>query len=195
MTGGSAADDLPLLEFTQPRNWEDWLEANHLTAAGAWVKLAKRGAPRTTVSYAEAVELALCFGWIDSQVGRLDEFFYRQRFTPRTRHSRWSQINRKKATELARRGLMRPAGLAEVERAKQDGRWEAAYASPSGAVAPGDFLDALRQNPRAERNYAGLTSANRYAFIFRIEEAKRPETRSRRIAQYIEMLAAGRTFH
>lgn len=191
----SAAEELPLLEFAKPQNWEDWLEKNHVTARGAWVKFAKRGAPRSTISYAEALEVALCFGWIDSQVGRLDEFFYRQRFTPRGRRSRWSQINREKATELTRRGLMRPAGLAEVERAKQDGRWAAAYASPSRATPPRDFLDALRQNPRAERNFAGLTSANRYAFIFRIEEAKRPETRARRIAQYVEMLAAGRTFH
>lgn len=190
-----SAEDLPLLEFPQPPDWRDWLEHNHATARGAWLKFAKKGAPRPTITYGEALEVALCFGWIDSQVGRLDEFFYRQRFTPRGRRSRWSQINRDKTTELTRRGLMHPAGLAEVERAKQDGRWEAAYASPSRATPPHDFLDALRQNPTAERNFAGLTSANRYAFIFRIEEAKRPDTRARRIAQYVEMLAAGRTFH
>lgn len=191
----TARDDLPLLEFADQDGWEAWLEENHPTARGAWLKFAKRGAPRPTVSYAEAVDVALCFGWIDSQVGRLDEFFYRQRFTPRGRRSRWSQINRDKAADLEQRGRMRPAGLAEVERAKQDGRWEAAYAPPSRAVAPEDFLAALERNPQAERNFASLTAANRYAFIFRVEEAKRPDTRARRIAQYVEMLAAGRTFH
>ncbi|HWD63746.1 MAG TPA: YdeI/OmpD-associated family protein [Solirubrobacteraceae bacterium] len=195
MASPSPTDDLPLLEFPDPQGWVTWLDENHVTARGAWLKFAKRGAPRPTVSYAEAVEVALCFGWIDSQVGRLDEFFYRQRFTPRGSRSRWSQINRAKATDLLQRGLMRPAGLAEVERARRDGRWESAYASPSKAVAPEDFLAALRQNPQAERNFASLTSANRYAFIFRIEEAKRPETRARRIVQYVEMLAAGRSFH
>jgi uncharacterized protein YdeI (YjbR/CyaY-like superfamily) len=189
------AEDPLVVEFPDRAAWEAWLDEHHGTASGVWVKLAKRGAPRPTVSYGDAVEVALCFGWIDSQVGRVDEFFYRQRFTPRGRRSRWSQINREKATELIRRGLMRPAGLAEVERARQDGRWEAAYASPANAKPPEDFLEALRRAPEAERNFAGLTAANRYAFIFRIEEAKRPETRARRIAQYVDMLAAGRTLH
>jgi uncharacterized protein YdeI (YjbR/CyaY-like superfamily) len=195
MTPPDAAEDLPLLEFPTPTDWERWLDENHASAPGVWLKLAKRGAPRPTVSYVEALEVALCFGWIDSQVRRLDEFFYRQKFTPRGRRSRWSQINRDKVTELIGRGAVRPAGLAEVERAKQDGRWEAAYASPSRATPPADLLEALRQIPEAERNFAGLSSANRYAFIFRIEEAKRPETRARRIAKYVEMLAAGQTFH
>lgn len=189
-----AAAELPLLEFPDQRRWREWLQENHV-APGVWLKFAKRGAPRNTLNYAEAVEVALCFGWIDSQVGRLDEHFYRQRFTPRGKRSRWSQINREKATQLIKRGLMEPPGRTEVERAKQDGRWEAAYASPARAVPPEDLLRALAGNPEAERFFATLTSANRYAVIFRIEEAKRPETRASRIAKYVEMLAAHRTLH
>lgn len=188
-------DELPLLEFQAQRCWRDWLHQNHAAAPGVWLKFAKRGAPRVTLNYGEALEVALCFGWIDSQVGRLDEHFYRQRFTPRGRRSRWSQINREKASQLIERGLMEPAGLAEVERARQDGRWEAAYASPARAVPPEDFLRALADNPEAEEFFATLSSANRYAVIFRIEEAKRAETRARRIAKYVEMLAARQTFH
>jgi uncharacterized protein YdeI (YjbR/CyaY-like superfamily) len=195
MAPPAAPDDLPLLEFAGPQPWQDWLEENHAEAPGVWLRFAKRGAPRPTLTYAEALPVALCFGWIDSQVGRLDEFFYRQRFTPRGPRSRWSQINREKATELIAAGLMRPAGLAEVERAQRDGRWDAAYASAASAVPPEDFLEALHRRPEAERNFAALSSANRYAFLYRIDEAKRPETRARRIAQYVEMLAAGETFH
>jgi uncharacterized protein YdeI (YjbR/CyaY-like superfamily) len=191
----SPPDELPLLEFPAQRQWRDWLRENHAAAPGAWLKLAKRGASRATVSYDEAVEAALCFGWIDGQVGRLDEHFYRQRFTPRGRRSRWSEINRRKAAALIERGLMEPAGLAEVERAQQDGRWEKAYAPPSRAVPPEDFLRALAADPVAEEFFATLSSANRYAVIFRIEEAKREETRARRIAKYVEMLAARQTLH
>jgi uncharacterized protein YdeI (YjbR/CyaY-like superfamily) len=190
----SAQPELPLLDLPDRQAWHDWLLANH-DAAGAWLKFAKRTAPRPTVTYDEAVEVALCFGWIDSQVGRLDEYFYRQRFTPRGPRSRWSQINRDKATALIERGLMHPAGLAEVERAKQDGRWEAAYASMTNAVPPADFLEALKRQPEAEAFFATLSNAKRYPFLFRIEDAKRPETRARRIAQYVEMLAQRRTFH
>lgn len=139
--------------------------------------------------------MALCYGWIDSQVGRLDEFFYRQRFTPRGRRSRWSQINREKATGLIERGLMEPAGLAEVERAREDGRWESAYASPARAHPPEDFVRALAERPEAAEFFATLSSANRYAILFRIEEAKRSQTRARRIAKYVEMLAARQTIH
>lgn len=191
----STPEELPLLEFPTQQQWRDWLRENHAVARGVWLKLAKRGAPRPTVTYAEAVEAALCFGWIDGQVGRLDEHFYRQRFTPRGRRSRWSEINRRKAGELIERGLMEPAGLAEVERAQQDGRWETAYASPSRAVPPQDFLRALAARPEAEEFFATLSSANRYAVIYRIEEAKREETRARRIAKYVEMLAARQTLH
>ena len=188
-------DELPLLELPDTQAWRSWLHDNHAVSAGVWLVFAKKGAPRPTVNYAEALEEALCFGWIDSQVRRLDESFYRQRFTPRGRRSRWSQINREKATDLIERGLMQPAGRAEVEKAMADGRWEAAYASPSRAEPPEDFLEKLRAEPAAEAFFATLSSANRYAFIYRIEEARRPETRERRILQYVEMLAARRTFH
>ena len=191
----ASADDLPLLEFATPDAWRAWLHEYHATQRGAWVKFAKRGAPRQTIDYAQALEVALCYGWIDSQVRRLDESFYRQRFTPRGRRSRWSQINREKAIELIERGLMQGPGLAEVRQAQADGRWEAAYASPSRAAPPRDFLDALAENPTAADFYSTLSSANRYALIFRIEEAKRPQTRARRIAKFVEMLEAHQTFH
>jgi uncharacterized protein YdeI (YjbR/CyaY-like superfamily) len=194
MTQGPKTDELPLLEFADPADWRAWLEDHH-DAPGVWLKFAKKGAPRPTINYAQALDVALCFGWIDSQVGRLDEFFYRQRFTPRGRRSRWSQINRDKVSQLMDRGLMHESGLAEVQRAKEDGRWEAAYASPANATPPQDFVDALSQNPEAERFFGTLSSANRYAFLFRIEEAKRPETRAKRIAKFVEMLRAGQTFH
>lgn len=188
-------NELPLLEFVDPGGWRDWLYDNHASVPGAWLKFAKRQAPRPTLTYAEAVEVALCYGWIDSQVGRLDEFFYRQRFTPRGRRSRWSQINREKATGLIERGLMEPAGLAEVERAREDGRWESAYASPARAHPPEDFVRALAERPEAAEFFATLSSANRYAILFRIEEAKRSQTRARRIAKYVEMLAGRQTIH
>lgn len=189
------APELPLLQFANPGQWREWLHDNHALAPGVWLKFAKRGAPHSTLAYDEAIEVALCYGWIDSQVGRLDEFFYRQRFTPRGRRSRWSQINRDKAAGLIERGLMAPAGLAEVERAREDGRWEAAYASPARAKPPEDFLHALAERPEAAEFFATLSSANRYAILFRIEEAKRAETRARRIATYVEMLAARQTIH
>jgi uncharacterized protein YdeI (YjbR/CyaY-like superfamily) len=184
-----------LLEFADRSAWERWLERNHESGEGVWLKLAKKGAPRTTVTQAQAIELALCFGWIDGQIGTVDEHFYRQRFTHRRPRSRWSRINRDRASELITAGLMRPPGLEEVLRAQADGRWQAAYEPQSAITVPADFQSALDASPDAAEFFATLSGANRYAFLYRIGDAKRAETRSRRIAQYVEMLAQRRTFH
>ena len=195
MSEPQSPTDLPLIEFRDRQAWEVWLESNHLSSPGLWLKLAKKGALRATVTQAEAIEAALCFGWIDGQVGRVDESFYRQRFTARKPRSKWSQINRRKAIELIERGLMRPAGLDQVRSAQADGRWDAAYESQAAATVPPDFAAALAANPSAEAFFATLTGARRYAFLYRIADAKRPETRARRIATFVAVLAEGRTLN
>ena len=184
------------MKFASAQAFWAWLEAEHETADGVWIEFAKKGSGIPTVVYAEAVEAALCFGWIDGQVKKSDEEgFYQQRFTPRRARSRWSQINRDKAERLIASGRMRPAGLAEVERAKADGRWDAAYPSPSKIGVPPDLQEALDANPAAREFFATLKGSNRYAVLYRIHDAKRPETRARRIAQFVEMLARGETVH
>jgi uncharacterized protein YdeI (YjbR/CyaY-like superfamily) len=183
------------LEFRSPAEWERWLSKHVGDDEGAWLKFAKKGSGVTTVTYAEALEVALCHGWIDSQVKSFDERYYLQRFTPRRKRSKWSKINREAAERLIAAGRMTPAGLEQVELAKADGRWEAAYAGSAAASVPEDFARALARNKRAREFFATLTSQNRYAFLYRIEDAKRPDTRARRIAQFVEMLARGETFH
>jgi uncharacterized protein YdeI (YjbR/CyaY-like superfamily) len=160
-----------------------------------WLKIAKKGAGIDSVSYAEALEVALCYGWIDGQKGRFDDEHWLQRFTARKAASRWSKINRDKATELIERGEMRPAGLREVERAKADGRWDAAYAGQGTATVPDDLRRALDANDRARAFFATLDAANRYAILYRVQDAKKPETRARRIAKYVAMLAEHDTIH
>jgi uncharacterized protein YdeI (YjbR/CyaY-like superfamily) len=189
------ADELPIVPFASAAAWEAWLEERHAAAPGVLLKFAKKGSGVATVTYEEAVEVALCFGWIDGQVRRFDERFYLQRFTPRRRASRWSKINVERALALIEAGRMRPAGLAQVEAAQADGRWEAAYASPSNATVPPDLQAALDANPAAAAFFATLSGANRYAILYRVGDAKRPETRARRIAQFVEMLARGETVH
>jgi uncharacterized protein YdeI (YjbR/CyaY-like superfamily) len=159
------------------------------------MKFAKKGSGVTTVTYAEALEVALCHGWIDSQAKGFDETYYLQRFTPRRKRSKWSKINRDAAIRLIKAGAMKPPGLREVERAKEDGRWDAAYDSAATATLPEDFERALRENKTAGEFFATLSSQNRYAILYRIEDAKRPETRARRIAQFVEMLARGEKMH
>jgi len=185
----------PVKTFGTPAAWAKWLETHHGDDAGVWLKFAKKGTGVTTVTYAEALEVALCWGWIYAQVKRFDETYYLQRFTPRRKRSKWSKINREAATRLIESGQMRPSGLAEIERAKSDGRWDAAYDSPASAVVPEDLERALRRNKRAREFFATLSGANRYAILYRIQDAKRPETRARRIAQFVEMLARGETLH
>lgn len=195
MSPRPAPSELPLLELPDRSAWDAWLEQRHATSPGVWLKLAKKGARRATVTQAQATEVALCFGWIDGQVGALDEHFYRQRFTRRRPRSKWSRINCDRATELIASGMMRPAGLAEVERARLDGRWDAAYEPQSTITVPADFQQALDANQAAAEFFSTLTGSRRYAFLYRIGDAKRPDTRARRIAQYVELLSQRRTLN
>jgi uncharacterized protein YdeI (YjbR/CyaY-like superfamily) len=187
--------DLPVIAFASPPEWEAWLEANHATSKGLWLKIAKKGAGVETVTYDQALEAALCYGWIDGQKNTFDDRFWLQRFTPRGPRSKWSRVNRDKASELLRRGKLKPAGMAEVERAQRDGRWEAAYEAQSSSTVPEDLRVALDQHPKAKAFFATLDRANRYAILYRLGDAKRPETRARRLAQYVAMLEEGRKLH
>lgn len=186
---------LPVLAFPDQQQWEDWLAANHDTSPGLWLKLAKKASTIRTVTYPEAVEVALCQGWIDGQVLPYDESFWLQRFTPRGPRSKWSQINCARAERLIEAGRMQPAGRAAVDAARQDGRWADAYAPPSTATVPPDLQEALDANPAAAEFFATLSKTNRYAVLYRIQDAKRPETRARRIQQYVEMLARQEKIH
>jgi uncharacterized protein YdeI (YjbR/CyaY-like superfamily) len=179
---------LPIVPFADATAWEAWLESNHATSRGLWVQLAKKDSGIASVTYAAALDVALCYGWIDGQKGALDARYWLQKFTPRGRASRWSKINRERALALKREGRMRPTGLAEMERARADGRWEAAYASQRAATVPDDLQAALDQNPEAKAFFGTLNSPNRYAILYRLQDAKRPETRARRLAQFVEML-------
>jgi uncharacterized protein YdeI (YjbR/CyaY-like superfamily) len=187
--------DLPILGFPSREGWAAWLAANHETAAGLWLKIAKKSSGAPTVSYADAVEVALCYGWIDGQKRPLDEGHWLQRFTPRRPKSRWSKINRDTATALLARGELAPAGLRQVELAKADGRWDAAYDGQRTAEVPADLAEALAANEAAAEFFATLSSANRYAILYRVHDAKRPATRARRIEHFVAMLAAGQTLH
>ena len=185
----TAKPDLPIIPFASRDAWGAWLEGQHATSDGLWLKFAKKYSGLETVTYDQAVEIALCYGWIDGQVRSLDEDYYLQRFTPRRPRSKWSKINRQKATKLIERGEMKPAGLQEVERAKADGRWDAAYDAPSTATVPEDLKRALGKNEIAREYFATLDRRNRYTILYQIQDAKRPETRARRIAKYVAMLA------
>jgi len=187
--------DLPVVSFPSRDDWAAWLGAHHESSAGVWLKIAKKGAEVAGVTYAEALEVALCFGWIDGQKAALDDAFWLQKFTPRRPKSVWSRINRDKAEDLIARGEMAPAGLREIERAKADGRWEAAYEPQRTATVPDDLRDALEGNEAARAFFAELNAANRYALLHRIQTAKRPETRARRIARFVAMLAEGKRLY
>jgi uncharacterized protein YdeI (YjbR/CyaY-like superfamily) len=189
------ADDLPVLLFASKGELEAWLEENHADAEGLWLKIAKKGSGVESVNYAEALELALCFGWIDSQKRGFDDAFFLQRFTPRRPRGKWSQINRAKAEELITAGAMRQTGLAEVEAAKADGRWDAAYAGQRAATVPDDLQRELDRNKDAREFFAKLDSANRYAILYRLQEAKKPETRQKRLRKFIAMLERGEKIH
>ena len=175
--------------------WAAWLGKNHVASKGVWLRIAKKSAGVATVSYPQAVDGALCYGWIDGQKRSDDEDYWLQRFTPRSQKSIWSKINREKALGSIERGLMKEAGLREVERAQQDGRWEDAYDSPRSATISADFQAALDQAPEARAFFAGLESRNRYAVLFRIQTARKPETRAKRIKQFVEMLSRQEKLH
>lgn len=179
---------LLILSFTNQQEWADWLAEHHASAAGVWVKLARKGSGLPSVSRDEALDLALCYGWIDSQGKSYDEQYWLQKFTPRTAKSKWSKINRVKVEQLIAEGRMQPAGFAAIEAAKAEGRWDAAYDSPRTATVPPDLQEALDQNPAAAAFFATLNSANRYAILHRIQTAKKAETRAKRIQQFVEML-------
>ena len=190
-----AQTDLPVLGFADAAAWESWLAQQDPSSPGVWLKIAKKGSGATGVSYPEALEVALCHGWIDGQKGALDDEYWLQRFTPRKPGSRWSKINTEKAAELIAAGRMRPAGMREVELAREDGRWDAAYAGQRSMAVPEDLERELAGNEAARAFFATLSGANRYAILYRIADAKRAETRARRIAKYVAMLAAHETIH
>jgi len=188
-TRRTANADPEVIAFADAPAWSTWLARHHASSAGVWLKIAKKGSMATSVAYSEALEVALAWGWIDGQKGKLDDTAWLQRFTPRGPKSIWSKINREKADALIVAGTMKPPGLAAVERAKKDGRWGAAYDSQSKATVPPDLARALDANPRAAAFFKRLESYNRYAILFRVHTAKKPETRSARIEKFVAMLA------
>ncbi|MFF2845999.1 YdeI family protein [Streptomyces sp. NPDC058001] len=184
-----------IISFETAEAFEVWLGEHHAASPGMWLKLRKKGPGITALDYAQALDVALCYGWIDGQKAKFDEEWWLQRFTPRRATSKWSKINRDKVAALIEQGRMRPAGLAEIERAKADGRWEAAYDGPRTASVPDDLAAALQDNPAAATFFETLDRQNRYAILYRIQDAKRPETRARRITKYVEMLAEGKKLY
>lgn len=189
------ATDLPIKPFANKTKWAEWLAKQHDRSAGVWLKLAKKDSGIKSITYEEALDVALCYGWIDGQKKSFDDKYWLQKFTPRGPKSIWSKINTEKAERLIASGEMRPAGLKAIEAAKVDGRWDAAYASQRNISIPEDFQTALDTNKKAKAFFTTLKSAERYSFLFRIHNAKRPETRARRIQQFVLMLENGEKLH
>ena len=183
--------DDPIEFFAKPVDFERWLRKNHAKASCIWVKFAKKKSGITSINWDQAVDVALCYGWIDGQSKSLDETYILQRFTPRGKRSKWSKLNRERVARLTKDGRMQPAGLAEVERAKADGRWDAAYDPPSNATVPDDLAKALAKSAKAQKFFESLNSQNRYAILHRLQDAKKPETRARRLEKFVEMLKKG----
>lgn len=188
-------DGRDVVRFTTQRAWAKWLRSNHSSTDGVWIKFAKKSSGLPTVTYDEALELALCYGWIDAKMKSLDESYYVQLFVPRRPKSRWSKRNTEIVTALIEQGKMRPAGLREIERAQADGRWDAAYDRPSTATVPDDLARALKRNAKARRFFESLNKTNRYAILWQIQDAKRPDTRARRIEKFVAMLAEGKKLY
>jgi uncharacterized protein YdeI (YjbR/CyaY-like superfamily) len=188
-------DDLPILSFPSSDAWAAWLTEQHSTSPGLWLKIAKKGSDTPTVTYAEALDVALCYGWIDGQKAAFDDEFWLQRFTPRRSRSKWSKINCDKVDALIATEKMTPAGLREVQAAKADGRWAAAYEGQRSAAVPDDLQQALEANDAARAFFATLDRANQYAILYRLQEAKKPETRARRLEKFVAMLNAGEKIH
>ena len=184
-----------MLSFASRAQWKTWLAKHHASSSGVWLELAKRDSGIRSVTYAEAIEVALCYGWIDGQKAAGDETHWRQRFSPRKARSRWSKINTEKAEALIASGAMQPAGQREVDAAKADGRWDAAYAGSRSMTVPDDLTAALARNRKARDFFETIDRTNRYAILYRINDAKRPETRRARIEQFVAMLAEHRTLH
>jgi uncharacterized protein YdeI (YjbR/CyaY-like superfamily) len=194
-TKPKATRDLPVKSFPTQQAWEAWLKAQPANAKGLWLKLAKTSADAASVSRQDAIDSALCHGWIDGQLDRFDTDWWLIRFTPRRPSSNWSEKNKKRALELMEAGRMREAGTRQIELAKKDGRWDAAYASQSKATVPRDLEEALSRNKKAQAFFTTLDSRNRYAILYRVQTAKKPELRARRIETFVEMLARGETIH
>lgn len=188
-------DSDPVHDFVSQKAWEHWLDENHRSSTGIWMRIARKGSGIPSITYAEAVESALCFGWIDGHKRPHSDTAWLQRFTPRRPRSMWSEINRNKALALVKASRMRAAGLEEIEKAKKDGRWEAAYGSQRALTTDPDFQKALNKSQRAKKFFKTISAANRYAILWRIQTAKRPETRERRIREYVAMLEKGETLH
>jgi uncharacterized protein YdeI (YjbR/CyaY-like superfamily) len=184
-----------LLVFRDQKEWALWLNEYHRTSPGIWMRIGKKGSGLESLSYVEALEAALCYGWIDGQKRAYDDASWLQRFTPRGPNSVWSRINRDKAEDLIRSGRMKPAGLDAIDRAQQNGRWDSAYDSPGRAAVPSDFQAALSRSRKAKSFFSTLNRANRYAILWRIQTAKRPETRARRIQEFIRMLERREKIH
>jgi uncharacterized protein YdeI (YjbR/CyaY-like superfamily) len=189
------AETLPIISFETQQGWERWLTEHHTDTDGLWLKIAKKEAGISSVNYAEALESAICYGWIDGQKASFDDKYWLQKFTPRRAKSIWSKVNCTKALALIAEGRMQPAGIRQVELAQADGRWESAYESQSKITIPDDFQKELDNNPKAQEFFTTLNSVNRYAILFRIQTAKKPETRSARISTFIEMLSNNQKLH
>ena len=185
----------PPLHCAGTKQWAAWLRKHHAKSAGVWMRIAKKGADESSIAYPEALELALCFGWIDAIKKNDGEHHWLQRFTPRSPRSLWSRVNREKALKLVELGRMQPAGLAEMQHAQADGRWQAAYEPQSTSSVPPDLQAEFDVNPAAEAFFKTLNSKNRYAVLFRLQTAKKPETRARRLANFVAMLARGEKIH
>ena len=187
--------DLLVKRFVSQAAWDAWLRRHHETSPGIWLEFGKKGSGLRSVSHAEALEVALCCGWIDGQTASVDGKRYRQRFTPRRPRSKWSRINCAAVERLHGQGRLTPAGIRQMEAARQDGRWGAAYASPRAITVPADLAERLRQSPRARRFFEQLDSKNRYAILYRLGDAKLPATRERRLEKFVRMLEAHETIH
>jgi uncharacterized protein YdeI (YjbR/CyaY-like superfamily) len=188
-------DDEPTLAFETPRQWEAWLAKNHERSSGVWLRIYKKGSGQPSVTYAEALDAALCYGWIDSLKRSLDGASWVQRFGPRRARSPWSRINTGHAERLIKAGRMKAAGLKEIEAAREDGRWQRAYDSPRASAVPADFLEALARDKKAKAFFDGLNKANLFAITYRLQTAKKPETREKRMKAILAMLARGEKFH
>lgn len=191
----SEKPDLPMIPFSSQDEWNAWLDQNHAVSKGIWLQFYKKGSGVPTVVYAQALDVALCYGWIDGQLKSIDELSYMQRFTPRRPRSIWSKRNIEHITRLTIEGRMKPSGIKEAEDAKNDGRWKAAYDSPSSISLPDDFIALLSQQKEASMFYDSLNKTNKYAIAWRLQTAKRPETREKRIKEILEMLAKGEKYH
>ncbi|GAA4597893.1 YdeI family protein [Planotetraspora phitsanulokensis] len=189
------ADDLEIVSFESAEAFESWLSEHYSSSPGIWLKLTKKVRGVVALDYAQALDVALCYGWIDGQKGKFDDWNWLQRFTPRRPKSKWSKVNRDRVAALIEQGRMQPPGLAEVERARADGRWDAAYDGAKSASVPDDLAEALAANPAAAEFFATLDSQNRYAILYRVQDVKKPETRVRRIEKYVAMLAEQKKLH